>query len=389
MRRGSDLQSRNEFLQNSAQQAVLDQRLNLKPLPTPALGVEGVSQPLWIADELLLARRVESTGGTLIQGCWLDWPKIREHLLGRVRVLLDETADLQPVTDVRGVRATRVLVTLPAQLVVAPPVVELPAWSPIRLSLLVAWLFLTVATLALAALLQGVVTLSERRAAFVSAVTHELRTPLTTFRMYAEMLAAGMVTDAAQRQGYLETLQVEADRLSHLVENVLQYARLEQGAPGRRREPVQLGEFLDRTGRRLAERAAQAGMELQVEADGSIREITIQSDPAAVEQVLFNLVDNACKYAAGAADRRIHVQVEATARAVQLHVRDHGPGLPAEARRRLFRPFSKSAHEAARTAPGVGLGLALSRRLAVALGGGLEAESGGEGAAFVLSLPRR
>ena len=81
-------------------------------------------------------------------------------------------------------------------------------------------------------LLAGVVALSERRAAFVSSVTHELRTPLTTFRMYADMLARGMVPDAERRQQYLETLRTEAERLTHLVENVLSYARLERGRGG-------------------------------------------------------------------------------------------------------------------------------------------------------------
>ena len=91
------------------------------------------------------------------------------------------------------------------------------------------WGAVLFAVLAAAVLLHGVMTLSERRAAFVSSVTHELRTPLTTFRMYAEMLARGMVPDAERRQEYYETLQSESERLTLLVENVLAYARLERG----------------------------------------------------------------------------------------------------------------------------------------------------------------
>ena len=96
-------------------------------------------------------------------------------------------------------------------------------------ALLIGWGGAFLAVAAAAALLHGVMTLSERRAAFVSSVTHELRTPLTTFRMYAEMLANGMVPDAARRQEYYETLQRESERLTLLVENVLAYARLERG----------------------------------------------------------------------------------------------------------------------------------------------------------------
>jgi signal transduction histidine kinase len=246
-----------------------------------------------------------------------------------------------------------------------------------------------VTAVAAALMLHGVVTLSERRGAFVSAVTHELRTPLTTFRMYAEMLSAGMVPDAAKRQQYLETLRVEADRLAHLVENVLQYARLERGRPGQRREDVSLSGLLDRCRTRLIERAVQAEMQLVIELPENDCEATVATDATAVEQILFNLVDNACKYATEAADKRIHLVLACQPRCMQITVRDHGPGISVAGQRKLFQPFSKSVHEAANTAPGVGLGLALSRRLAAELGGRLELQSPADGgAAFVLTLPR-
>src|SRR6187401_3474036 len=109
------------------------------------------------------------------------------------------------------------------------------------------WLGAVLLAVAVAAfLLQGVMTLSERRAAFVSSVTHELRTPLTTFRMYAEMLARGMVPDANRRQEYFTTLQREAERLTLLVENVLAYARLERGRKPQAQDRVTLRSLLDR-----------------------------------------------------------------------------------------------------------------------------------------------
>jgi signal transduction histidine kinase len=207
--------------------------------------------------------------------------------------------------------------------------------------------------------------------------------------MYAEMLAENMVPDAGQRQRYLQTLRIEADRLAHLVENVLQYARLERGRPGHRREAVSLDALLRRCQTRLADRAAQAEMQLEVEIQAADREVEVATDSAAVEQVLFNLVDNACKYAVAAADKRIHLSFEVAPRQVRFIVRDHGPGISWAGRRKLFRPFSKSVHEAASTAPGVGLGLALSKRLAADLDGRLELQSPADGgAAFVLSLPR-
>src|SRR5262249_13969656 len=117
------------------------------------------------------------------------------------------------------------------------------------------------AAASVAALLYGVMALSERRRMFVSAVTHELRTPLTTFRLYTDMLAEGMVPSEERRAEYLRRLQSESQRLGHLVENVLFYARLEGGrAAGR--EAVDLRELIAATLDRLRDRAQAAGLEL-------------------------------------------------------------------------------------------------------------------------------
>jgi signal transduction histidine kinase len=392
-RAGSDLAKRDAALQSYAQKAYTEQRSlpNAAPLgasPLTVRVVEGVSRPLWMGERLLVARRVQTGDETVIQGCWLDWPRLQIRLKEEVADLLP-SVEFAPVFSTSPIKLSRLLASLPVQLVVPPPAVPAPAWTPIRISLLVAWACLLVTAALAAAMLHSVITLSERRGAFVSAVTHELRTPLTTFRMYAEMLSEGMVPDAAQRQEYLETLRIEADRLAHLVENVLQYARLERGRPGKRREQASLVQLLDRCNTRLADRAEQAGMKLEVQLVQRDHGLTVATDPAAVEQILFNLVDNACKYAAQAADKRIHIEAKSEPRCAQIVVRDHGPGIAAAGRKKLFRPFSKSVHEAASTAPGVGLGLALSRRLAAELGGRLEMQSPDDGgAAFVLTLPR-
>ncbi|MBI4658636.1 MAG: HAMP domain-containing histidine kinase [Verrucomicrobia bacterium] len=262
-------------------------------------------------------------------------------------------------------------------------------WSPVRLSLAIAWTCVVLAGLAAAALLHGTVSLSERRAAFVSAVTHELRTPLTTFKMYSEMLAERMVADPEKRKHYLDTLCSEANRLSHLVENVLAYARLERGSARRHVEEVTLSRLVERVKDRLEQRAAQAGMKPVIDAAEETLKTVVHVDVSAVEQILFNLVDNACKYAAPTArERLIHLEALPEGPLAMLRVRDHGQGISAEGAKRLFRPFSKSAHEAANTAPGVGLGLALSRRLSRSMGGDLRWDAlVKNGACFVLTLP--
>jgi signal transduction histidine kinase len=117
-------------------------------------------------------------------------------------------------------------------------------------------------------------------------------------------------------------------------------------------------------------------------------EVRIRADAPPVEQILFNLVDNACKYGGSSTDRRIHLRAEAGDKTVCLEVRDHGHGVAPEMIRNLFVPFSKSAAQAAGTAPGVGLGLALCRRLAQSRGGDLRYQGSADGAVFILTLPR-
>jgi C4-dicarboxylate-specific signal transduction histidine kinase len=121
--------------------------------------------------------------------------------------------------------------------------------------------------------------------------------------------------------------------------------------------------------------------------DAKAGDVLVKTNISAIEQILFNLVDNACKYAVSAEDKRIHLSLESLAGEARIRIEDHGPGIAPEMRRRLFHSFSKTAKEAAHSAPGVGLGLALSRRLARDLGGDLCYNEHSEtGAGFVLKL---
>lgn len=351
----------------------------------PQTVVEGLSKPLWINGELLLARRIVRDNEVGVLGSWLDWPKLQQELLSEVADLFPG-AELRPLLDVEAGDPSRMLAGLPVELFVPTgKQIFLPS-ETLRWTLGFGWLGLIVALGAVAALLWGVVALSERRAAFVSSVTHELRTPLTTFRMYADMLARDMVPEAERRQQYLTTLQREAERLTHLVENVLSYARLERGRKPNASERVTVGQLLDRQQTRLAERAEQSEMAFEVECEQNIREATLLTDVAVVEQILFNLVDNAAKYAATAEDRRIVCEVRRADAMIAITIRDFGPGFDRTNVSRNPRPFSKSAEQAATSAPGVGLGLALCRRLAQQLGGRLQIHTDGQGGAVTLFL---
>jgi signal transduction histidine kinase len=390
----ADYDERTRRYQAAAQQTLFDQRSQFNPAnPSSPVTEEtaervGVSRPVWIDDRLLLVRRVQRNDSTFVQGCQLDWPKLKTRLLAGVVDLIGE-ADFLPVTAAETERADpgRMLAGLPVRLVVHDAAGATATLSPtLRWALWIGWGSLLLATVAAAMLLGGVMALSERRAAFVSSVTHELRTPLTTFRMYAEMLARGMVPDEKRRQQYLHTLEREAERLTHLVENVLAYARLERGRKPHKCDDVTPAALLERVGPRLAHRARQANMRCEIAIAQAAANARLRTDQSVVEQILFNLVDNAAKYARHADDRRIHVAVAKNGAWIEFIVRDHGPGI-AKGLRQL-RPFAKSAEESAETAPGVGLGLALCRRLARQLGGRLEiAPANGAGARVTLKLP--
>ena len=158
---------------------------------------------------------------------------------------------------------------------------------------------------------------------FVSAVTHELRTPLTTFRLYSQMLADGMVSDEDVRKDYLQILKRESERLTGIVENVLEYARLTRQRSSKDKaagvQTLTPGALIARFRPALARRAGQSNLDLVVSMDIEAHaDRTLTADPHAVERIMMNLVENACKYAAPSeedagsiedADTRIHLDM--------------------------------------------------------------------------------
>jgi signal transduction histidine kinase len=397
IRSNADFASRGSRFQQAAEQEFNKQQIGNYGLlenreSNASSTIEYVSRPVWVGDELLLARRVDRDGQTYVQGSWLDWPRLKGELLAESADLIPD-ADLIPVRGDDETDPTRMLAGLPVKLVVGDRINSFPQAGPVdgplQWALSFGWLALALALAAVALLLWGVLALSERRAAFVSSVTHELRTPLTTFRLYSDLLARDMAPTPERRREYLETLRTEAERLTHLVENVLSYARLERGRHPQRTERTTPAGLIDRFELRLAERAAQAGMTLMCECDEASADQSLTTDVGVVEQILFNLVDNASKYAGRAADRRIALTTGRDGRFVTFTVRDFGPGFVSTKQASRSAPFSKSAQEAAETAPGVGLGLALCRRLAKELGGRLviAPHNGEPGAMVTLLLP--
>lgn len=373
-------------------------------------------EPRWLdsdsgTPELVLVRTLTTPDGPRAEGVSLDWALLE-------RSLTDSVTDLLPATTLlpaRGADAVRLeregrayrLATIPA-LLLPGGAVALPneRMTPALWALLVTWLATLTALIAVAAVLRATLRLSDRRARFVGAVTHELRTPLTTFRLYAQMLAGGMVTDEKAKAEYLTTLDRESVRLGEIVENVLEYARLTRRRPGDARPPgersITASELLARVRPVLSRRAEQSGMDLIVSVDPSADAgdppRTVTCDPRSVERILMNLVENACKYALpqpdpGApepedADTRIHLDITRTDRHLELLIADHGPGVPRRERERVFGEFHRGPGAAESSRPGLGLGLALSRGLAREMGGDLRmTRRRAHGAEFLLTIP--
>jgi two-component sensor histidine kinase len=348
---------------------------------------EGRVRKFWIDDRLLLARRIGHNGKEHVVGCWMDWPKIRSELKDKISDLLPN-AELRPVVDEKDREEPGMLVTLPVRLEPGKvePTVGLDAQAAI-LPLSIAWAGILLAGISVAVLLGGVLALSERRTTFATAVTHELRTPLTSMRMYTEMLSDGMITDEQKREEYLTTLHGETIRLCDLVENVLSFGKMESKGAAAEKEDVTVDGLIERLLPRIEERAQDAGMELVVDAGEAARSVKLNIHKTGIEQVIVNLVDNACKYASGAEDRRIHLELRPNGRGAEFSVRDHGPGIDPAETGRIFQPFFKASKDSAGTKGGVGLGLALSRRIAKKNGGDLvyrPAEGGG--ARFILTF---
>lgn len=226
-------------------------------------------------------------------------------------------------------------------------------------------------------------TESMQKTSFVANVSHELKTPLTSIRLHAELLEQNRVRDEGQRTRFLKAIGLEAQRLTRLVDNVLDFSRLEQG----RRKPaisnVNVGRRLNEILDCHAARIEEAGLALArvIPESG----VFLDTDSDALGQIVINLVDNACKYAASGGE--LEVALSQAEYGVKITVSDRGSGIPARHRKRIFEKFHRIDDSLAAGQGGAGLGLGIARQLAVALGGDLRHENRKNGGSrFTLTL---
>jgi two-component system phosphate regulon sensor histidine kinase PhoR len=210
---------------------------------------------------------------------------------------------------------------------------------------------------------------------FVANVSHELKTPLSVVRMFSELLITGRVSSAQKQRQYLEMISRESERLSALIENVLDFAALERGKQTYAREEADLTEIVQRGVETVRPRLE--GGELRVQVPDPVP--TVSVDPQAVLLAVINLIDNAVKYGEGSP---IDVAVLVKPREIWVQVRDRGPGIPREETRRVFDRFYR-VRRSGQQVRGSGIGLSLVKHIADAHGGRAWADNSPDGGAIV------
>ncbi len=220
---------------------------------------------------------------------------------------------------------------------------------------------------------------------FVANVSHELRTPLTSVKGTVETLRDGAVDDPEVRDRFLETIEVETDRLIRLVNDLLLLSRADSEALNLQREPVDVADLTRQTADRLAYRAEAQCLDLQVVSESRLPKVWADADR--IEQVLVNLLDNAIKYSPEGSIVRVRAAYGSDGM-VCVSVVDQGIGIPAAELERIGERFYRADRARSRGQGGSGLGLAIARALVEAHGGRLWLESEeGRGTTATFSLP--
>ncbi len=230
--------------------------------------------------------------------------------------------------------------------------------------------------------------LARQQQNFISAVSHELKTPLTSIRMYGELLRSGWLTDAGKQQTYYDYIFFESERLSRLINNVLQLARM-----GRQEQDVELVEIethslLTRIADKIAVQIEAANFKLTLLEDDRCHG-RIRVDEDAFFQIIINLVDNAIKFSNHGDHKSIDIGCISTDHSgyIVFFIRDYGPGIPRDQIKKIFRLFYRAGNELTRTTPGTGIGLALVAQLAESMQAKIKVINRQPGAEFQIKIP--
>jgi two-component system phosphate regulon sensor histidine kinase PhoR len=218
--------------------------------------------------------------------------------------------------------------------------------------------------------------LGKLKGEFVANVSHELKTPLSVVRMFADMLRSERVPSEERRLEYLDIICRESERLTSLIDSVLDFSALESGQGNYRLRKSDLQDAVGRALDAFRYRSEQEGVEIQLESPEKLPPVYI--DQEAIALAVINLLDNAVKYGG---QTPVELEVSTRRSVVDIAVRDHGPGIPAEALRLVFDRFYRGPHSG--PTRGSGIGLSLVKHIAQAHGGRAWAKNAPGGGAIV------
>ena len=343
------------------------------PIVVPEGGKDSI-----FAGQVFLLRHVQVGNEHLLQGFQLNEKRLIEEIHDSAKRFIREGMDFCLGKTTGANTAYSAILDFGFGAVTLNLIETDPAWIVAQTGRLRIWYFSIVAVIVIVTLLvifslwramRAQVKLAEQKDDFISAVSHELRTPLTSIRMYAEMLEKDWVKSQDKAREYYKGMRQESERLSRLIENVLDFSRIQKG---RKKYSLVLGD-LNNCVKNVAEvmrsYAAEAGFTIQLDL-ANIEPVAFDAD--AVTQIVVNLLDNAVKYARNAQDKTIAVRTFRHGRFVVIEVEDHGPGIPHKQRDKVFDVFYRCEAEATRQTKGTGLGLALVSKFAQAHNGFVE-----------------
>jgi signal transduction histidine kinase len=235
--------------------------------------------------------------------------------------------------------------------------------------------------------------LNELKSNFVSSVSHELRAPIASVRLMAENLERGKIPDAPRQHEYFRFIVQECRRLSSLIENVLDFSRIEQGRKQYEFEPTDVVALVHTTVKLMEPCATEREVNLEIaKIPPPMQHSELNVDGRAIQQALVNLIDNAIKHSPKGETVTVVVEIKEgpAATVFCLSVSDHGPGIPTAEHEKIFERFYRLGSELRRETQGVGIGLSVVQHIVAAHGGRIVVQSApGKGSKFTIELPMR
>ncbi|MBR2094277.1 MAG: HAMP domain-containing histidine kinase [Fibrobacter sp.] len=234
---------------------------------------------------------------------------------------------------------------------------------------------------------QSRMKLAAKRQDFVSAITHELKTPLTAIKMYAELLQNSWVVNEEKKQKYYGQIASEADRLSRLIQNVLNLSKLDGNRWNVQLRMEKPKRVLDDFVSTYSKNVEKQGFELTVSSDTDADNISLMIDRDAIMQILMNLVDNSLKFSKNADYKMINVELRIKDTDMYLAVRDYGPGIPPSEMKKVFQEFYRVENEMTRQTSGTGIGLSMVKKLCTLCNMTIELENANPGLRTKIHFP--